>query len=52
MTLDGFCSGSGLSLFKEQKLLELESSVSYKNGTLLNKYLPVGYCQFEYSKLK
>lgn len=33
--------GSGLSIFKEQKLLDLESSISYKNGTLLNKYLPV-----------
>jgi dihydrofolate reductase len=33
--------GSGLSIFKEQKLLELESSITYKNGTLLNKYLPV-----------
>lgn len=33
--------GSGLSIFREQKLLELESSISYKNGALLNKYLPV-----------
>src|SRR5687768_3096816 len=33
--------GNGLSIFKEQKLLALESSISYKNGTLLNKYLPV-----------
>jgi dihydrofolate reductase len=33
--------GNGLSIFKEQRLLELESSVTYKNGTLLNKYLPV-----------
>lgn len=33
--------GSGLSIFKEQRLLELESSITYKNGTLLNKYLPV-----------
>lgn len=33
--------GRGLSIFKEQRLLELESSITYKNGTLLNKYLPV-----------
>ena len=33
--------GSGLSIFKEQRLLELESSITYKNGTILNKYLPV-----------
>jgi len=32
--------GSGLSIFKEQKPLELESSVTYENGTQLNKYLP------------
>jgi dihydrofolate reductase len=33
--------GSGLSIFREQRPLELESSITYKNGTLLNKYLPV-----------
>jgi dihydrofolate reductase len=33
--------GSGLSIFKEKKLLKLESSITYKNGKLLNKYLPV-----------
>ncbi len=33
--------GSGLSIFNKEKLLGLESSFSYKNGTLLNKYLPV-----------
>jgi len=32
--------GKGLSIFTGQKVLELESSTSYKNGTLLNKYLP------------
>jgi dihydrofolate reductase len=32
--------GTGLSIFTEQKILELESSVTYKNGTILNKYLP------------
>jgi dihydrofolate reductase len=31
--------GSGLSIFQEQKLLELESSFTYKNGTILHKYL-------------
>jgi dihydrofolate reductase len=33
--------GNGLSIFKEQKLLTPESSVTYKNGTMLHKYLPV-----------
>ena len=33
--------GAGLSIFKEKKILKLESSVAYKNGKVLNKYLPV-----------
>jgi dihydrofolate reductase len=33
--------GKGLPIFNEQKVLELESSITYKNGTMLNKYLPV-----------
>ena len=33
--------GNGLSIFKETKFLKLESSVSYKNGKILNKYMPV-----------
>jgi dihydrofolate reductase len=33
--------GNGLSIFKEKKILKLESSISYKNGKVLNKYLPV-----------
>ena len=33
--------GNGLSIFKEKKLLKLDSSTSYKNGKVLNKYLPV-----------
>ena len=33
--------GSGLSIFKERKILKLESSTPYKNGKVLNKYLPV-----------
>jgi dihydrofolate reductase len=32
--------GNGLSIFKEEKLLKLDSSTSYKNGKILNKYLP------------
>ena len=33
--------GSGLSIFKEKKLLELESSMAFKHGKVLNKYRPV-----------
>lgn len=33
--------GNGLSIFKEQKIVESSSSISYKNGTVLSKYLPV-----------
>ncbi|HVW13665.1 MAG TPA: dihydrofolate reductase family protein [Mucilaginibacter sp.] len=33
--------GSGLSIFKERKLLQLESSMAFKHGKVLNKYLPV-----------
>jgi dihydrofolate reductase len=32
--------GNGLAIFKEQKILELGSTVAYKNGTMLHKYLP------------
>jgi dihydrofolate reductase len=32
--------GNGLPIFKERKLLELDSSIAYSNGTILNKYLP------------
>ncbi len=32
--------GKGLPIFKEQKVLELESTVAYKNGTMLHKYKP------------
>ena len=32
--------GKGLRIFKGQKLLKLESSKAYKNGKMLNKYLP------------
>ena len=33
--------GSGLSIFKEKKILKLDSSIAYKHGKVLNKYLPV-----------
>jgi len=33
--------GSGLTIFKERKILKLESSVAYTNGKVLNKYVPV-----------
>jgi dihydrofolate reductase len=32
--------GKGLSIFSAQKLLKLVNSVSLKNGTLFNKYVP------------
>ncbi|MDB5017302.1 MAG: deaminase [Mucilaginibacter sp.] len=33
--------GAGLSIFKERKILKLESSIAFKHGKILNKYLPV-----------
>jgi dihydrofolate reductase len=33
--------GAGLSIFKERKILSLESSTAYLSGKVLNKYLPV-----------
>jgi len=33
--------GAGLPIFKEQKILSLESSKAFKHGKILNKYLPV-----------
>jgi dihydrofolate reductase len=33
--------GSGLTIFAERKILELESSIAYKHGKVLNKYVPV-----------
>jgi dihydrofolate reductase len=33
--------GNGLSIFKERKILKLESSTTYKNGKTVDKYLPV-----------
>ena len=32
--------GGGLSIFKERKILKLESSTTFNNGKVLNKYLP------------
>jgi len=33
--------GQGLGIFQEQKVMKLESSMSFKNSKVLNKYLPV-----------
>ncbi len=33
--------GSGLSIFKERKVLKLESSTALKSGKVINKYVPV-----------
>lgn len=33
--------GNGLTIFKEKKMLKLETSIVYKSGKILNKYLPV-----------
>ena len=33
--------GKGLSIFKEQKPLKLESSVAYNSGKVVNKYVPL-----------
>jgi dihydrofolate reductase len=33
--------GAGISIFKERKILKLESSIAYKHGKVLNKYVPV-----------
>lgn len=34
--------GSGLSIFKARKALELVSSMAFKHGKVVNKYVPVG----------
>jgi len=33
--------GAGLSIFKERKILKLESSMAFKSGKVINKYVPV-----------
>ena len=33
--------GSGLSIFKERKVMKLESSVAYTHGKVMNTYVPV-----------
>jgi dihydrofolate reductase len=33
--------GSGLTIFHERKVLELESSIVFAHGKVLNKYVPV-----------
>jgi dihydrofolate reductase len=32
--------GSGLSIFTQRKMLKLESTITFKDGKVLNKYLP------------
>lgn len=32
--------GAGMPIFKERKILKLESSIAYNHGKVLNKYLP------------
>lgn len=33
--------GTGLPIFKERRVLKLESSIAFKHGKIVNKYLPV-----------
>ncbi|MGZ3752246.1 MAG: dihydrofolate reductase family protein, partial [Mucilaginibacter sp.] len=33
--------GAGLPIFKERTVMELESSIAFKHGKILNKYVPV-----------
>jgi dihydrofolate reductase len=33
--------GNGLSIFKDKKVLKLESSTAFVHGKVLNKYVPV-----------
>jgi dihydrofolate reductase len=41
MIVNPVAIGAGLSIFKERKILRLESSMAYKSGKVLNKYVPV-----------
>ncbi len=41
LILNPVAIGSGLSIFNEKKVLELESSIAFKHGKVINKYLPV-----------
>jgi|SRR6185312_4628318 len=41
LILNPVAIGAGLSIFKERKVLELESSVAFKHGKIINKYVPV-----------
>jgi len=41
MVVNPVAIGAGLSIFKERKILKLESSIAFKHGKVLNKYLPV-----------
>jgi dihydrofolate reductase len=40
LILNPVALGSGLSIFKEKKVLKLESSITFNNGKIWNKYLP------------
>jgi dihydrofolate reductase len=41
LIVNSIALGSGLSIFKERKMLQLESSIAFKHGKLVNKYVPV-----------
>ena len=41
LLLNPVALGSGLGIFHEKKVLELESSTTFVHGKVLNKYLPV-----------
>ena len=41
LSINRIAIGSGLSIFKERKVLELESSPAFKHGKIVNKYVPV-----------
>jgi dihydrofolate reductase len=42
MIINPVAIGSGLTIFKERKILQLESSTAYLSGKVLNRYVPVG----------
>ena len=41
MVVNPVAIGAGLSIFKEKKVLQLESSIAFSQGKIINKYLPV-----------
>lgn len=42
MIINPVAIGSGMTIFKERKILELVSSTPYLSGKVLNKYVPAG----------